>query len=313
MSQNTSSPLKTTWEAAFDDIRSSPNSELAVRFVLKSAVSGLPTGFYPDDENRLLQTYKGHNLGKEFTVRELGPVYTVTQSGDGSLPELSSSQSSLFEPNDQQSGIVPTDNSLSRSSADTQNQQGLSSGQKLAGGALLLYVAYKGLEALASAGSSTQEPSSSSGGKTGQSLPRLARAANRLDDKQYNVFVSHSWEYDEHYERIVDFLDEVPSLEWQNHSVPSTDPLPVESESALRSELRNQMKTASVVVVSSGMYGAHSKWIPEELELAEELDKPVIAIIPEGQSKIPSKIQELADAQAGWRKASLVDALADHA
>ena len=313
MSQDTSSPLKTTWEAAFDDIRGSPNPESAVRFVLKSAVNDLPTGFYRDDGDRLLPTYKGNDLGKEFTVRELGPVYTVTQSGDNSLPELSSSQPSLFEPNDQQSGLVPTDDSLSRSSTDTQNQQGLSSGQKLAGGALLLYAAYKGLEALASAGSSTQESSSSSGGNTGQSLPRLARAATRLEDKQYNVFVSHSWEYDEHYERIVDFLDEVPSLKWQNHSVPSTDPLPVDTESALRSELRNQMKTASVVVVSSGMYGAHSTWIPEELELADELDKPVIAIIPEGQSKVPEKIQEVADTQVGWRKASLVDALAEYA
>lgn len=313
MSQNTSSPLKTTWEAAFDDIRGSQNPESAVRFVLKSAVRGLPPGFYSDDDDRLLPTYKGDDLGKEFTVRELGPVYTVTQSGDNSIPELSSSQSPLFEPTDQQSGLAPTDNSLSRSSADTQDQQGLSSGQKLAGGALLLYGAYKGLEALASAGSSTQGSTSSSGGNTDQSLPRLARAANRLEDKQYNVFVSHSWEYDEHYERIVDFLDEVPSLEWQNHSVPSTDPLPVDTESALRSELRNQMKTASVVVVSSGMYGAHSTWIPEELELADELGKPVIAIIPEGQSKVPAKIQEVADTQVGWRKASLVDALAEYA
>jgi len=313
MSQNTSSPLKTTWEAAFDDIRGSQNPESAVRFVLKSAVRGLPPGFYSVDDDRLLPTYKGDDLGKEFTVRELGPVYTVTQSGDNSIPELSSSQSPLFEPNDQQSGLAQTDNSLSRSSADTQDQQGLSSGQKLAGGALLLYGAYKGLEALASAGSSTQGSTSSSGGNTDQSLPRLARAANRLEDKQYNVFVSHSWEYDEHYERIVDFLDEVPSLEWQNHSVPSTDPLPVDTESALRSELRNQMKTASVVVVSSGMYGAHSTWIPEELELADELGKPVIAIIPEGQSKVPAKIQEVADTQVGWRKASLVDALAEYA
>lgn len=313
MSQNTSSPLKTTWEAAFDDIRSSQNPDSAVRLVLKSAVDDLPTRFYSVGEDRLLATYKGQNFGREFTIREFGPVYFVTQSGDDTVPELSSSQTPLFDPNDQTSGLVPTENLSTSDSADTQSTQGLSSVQKLAGGALLLYAAYKVLEALASAGSSSQDRSSSPGGDTDSSLSRLARAANRLEDKQYNVFVSHSWEYDEHYERIVDFLDEVPSLDWQNHSVPSTDPLPVETESALRSELRDQMTTASVVVVSSGMYAAHSKWVPEELELAEELDKPVIAIIPEGQSKIPAKIQEVADTQVGWRKASLVEALADYA
>lgn len=313
MSQNTSSLLKITWEAAFDDIRDSSNTDSVVRFVLKPAVSGLPTGFYSIGEDRLLPTYKGHNFGREFTVRELGPVYAVTASSDNSLPGVVSSIQPLFELNDQPSNLVPTENSLNRSSTNTQNQKGLSSRQKLVGGALLFYAAYKGLEALGTAGSSTRDHSSDSGGDTGSSLSRLARAANRLEDKQYNIFVSHSWEYDEHYERIVDFLNEVPSLEWQNHSVPSTSPLSVDTESALRSELRNQMKTASVVVVSSGMYGAHSKWISEELELAEELDKPVIAIIPEGQSKVPEKIQAVADTQVGWRRASLVNALAEYA
>lgn len=313
MSENTSSPLKTTWEAAFTDIRGSQNPESAVGFILKSAVNGLPMGFHPVEENTLLPTYKGHNLGQEFTIRELGPVYLAAKSGDNSPLGLDSSQSLLFDPGSQRSGLVPMGNSSNSTPSRTQNRQGLSSGQKLAGGALVLYAAYKGLEGLASSASSTSERSSSSSEGTGSSLNRLARSANRLDDKQYNVFVSHSWEHDEHYERIVGFLDEVPSLEWQNHSVPSTDPLPVSTDSALRTELRNQMKTASVAVVSSGMYGAHSNWIPKELDLAEELDKPVIAIIPEGQSKVPTKIQEAADTQVGWRKASLVDALAEYA
>lgn len=313
MTENTSAPLKTTWEAAFTDIRSSANPELAIRFIVKSAVHRVPTGFYLIEGDTLLPTYKGHDVGHEFTIRELGPVYVVTKSGKSDSNVLSSSQHALFEPNNQQSGLVPTERSPDASSSNTQKQQFLSSGQKLAGGALALYAVYKGWEALASAGSSTQEQFASSSEATSPSLSRLARAANRLEDKQYNLFVSHSWEYDDHYERIVDFLDEVPSLEWQNHSVPSTDPLPVSTDSALRSELRKQMQTASVVVVSSGMYAAHSKWIPEELDMADELDKPVLAIVPEGQSKIPAKIQEVAVSQVGWRKASLVNALAEYA
>lgn len=313
MSKNTSSPLKTTWEAAFTDIRGSQNPESSVRFVLKSAVGRLPPGFHSVEGNNLLPTYKGHNLGYEFTVREFGPVYAVTTSGDNSPLGLDFAQTPLFGRNNQQSGLVSSGNSSNTTPSDSQNQRGLSTGQKLAGGALLLYAVYRGLDALASSGSSTRGQSTSSSRDADPSLSRLARAANRLEDKQYNVFVSHSWEYDEHYERIVDFLNEVPSLEWQNHSVPSTDPLSVRTDSALRSELRNQMRTASVVLVSSGMYGAHSKWIPEELDLAEELGKPVIAIIPEGQSKIPARIQEVADTQVGWRKASLINAIGEYA
>lgn len=313
MSKNTPSPLKITWEAAFTDIRSSPVPESAIRFVLKSAVSGVPTGFYSVEDNTVFPTYKERGPGRGFSIRELGPVYIVTQSGSNGDETVNTSRNTPFETSNQQSDLVPTDSSPNLNLPDSSKQQGLSSRQKLAGGALVLYGAYKGLQSLASARSSTEGQSATSSGGTSPSLSRLARAANRLDDKQYNVFVSHSWEYDEHYERIVDFLDEVPSLEWQNHSVPSTDPLPVSTDDALRSELQNQMRTASVVIVSSGMYGAHSNWIPEELDLADELGKPVIAIVPEGQSKIPTKIQEVADTLVGWRKASLVDALAEHA
>jgi hypothetical protein len=311
MSETPSSPLKTTWEAAFTDIRNSSTSVSPIRFVFQSAVSGVPAGFYPVEGNAILPTFKGHNLGVEFIVRELGPIYVVTNADHSNTDVLNQFRDGPFETSNKQSGIVPTDRAPGVTPSDDSTQQGISSGQKAAGGALVLYAAYKGLQALGSSKSSTGQSAPSDEG-TGPSLSRLARAANRLDDKQYNLFVSHSWGHGEHYERIVEFLDEVPSLEWQNHSVPSTDPLPVNTDEALRSELRTQMRTASVVIVSSGMYGAHSKWIPVELDLADELGKPVIAIVPEGQSKVPTKIQEVANTQVGWRKASLVNALAEY-
>jgi len=119
MSQNTSSPLKTTWEAAFDAIRGSQNLESAVQFVLKSAVTDLPAGFYAVGEDSLLPTYKGQDYGQKFTIRELGPVCLVTQARSDPVHKLGSSQTPLFGTGDQQSGRVPTENSLNSSSAET--------------------------------------------------------------------------------------------------------------------------------------------------------------------------------------------------
>lgn len=144
---------------------------------------------------------------------------------------------------------------------------------------------------------------------------RLARAASKLDDKQYNVFISHSWEYDDHYRGIEDLLDRVPSLEWQNHSVPQSKELDTSTDEELKRELRKRMRNASVVLTSAGMYtsDAHSKWIPIEHDIAEDLGKPVVAIRPEGQERIPTDIKDAADELVGWDRASVVDAIAEYA
>lgn len=173
---------------------------------------------------------------------------------------------------------------------------------KLTAGLLTAYAGYKGLKSLG-------EVLGTLGSSTSARPPRLAHAAKKLEDKQYNVFISHSWTYDEHYKRVVDFLEEVPSLDWQNHSVPSTDPLPEEKASALRQSLKDQMRSASLVVVSAGMYSAYSRWIDTEIELARDMGKPIIGIIPEGQEKIPKNIEENCTEICRWRKASLIESI----
>ena len=72
------------------------------------------------------------------------------------------------------------------------------------------------------------------------------------------------------------------------------------------------MRTAAVVIVSAGMYIAHSTWIERELDLADELGKPVIAIIPHGADRRPQTVIDAADEVVGWQQSSLIDALATH-
>lgn len=173
-------------------------------------------------------------------------------------------------------------------------------------GIAILAGAYVGGKAVGSIFSSDEQE---------QSLPRLARAAQSLDDKQYNVFISHSWKYDEDYQGIVDLLSNIPSLDWQNHSVPEEKELENVTDEELENGLRNRMRNASVVITSAGMYGseAYSTWIPREHEIAEDLCKPIVAVKPEGQKNIPSYIEESADEIVGWTRASVAHALGEYA
>lgn len=154
---------------------------------------------------------------------------------------------------------------------------------------------------------------SNSTGQDSTRLPRLAHAARKLENKHYKIFISHSWGYHDDYQTIERFLNECDALNWENHSVPSTDQLDVTDDEALDRELHNQMRGTSVVIVSAGMYVSHSKWIPREIEIAEKMEKSIIGIRKRGNQRVPSDVSSSADTIVGWQQPSLVEALAEYA
>lgn len=263
------------WDRAFTAIDNATNPYWKYVPVQQSNVDGLPPGFSLSTDWGVTKLYRQDVARDTYTIRELGPLYYVGKEA--------------YHPD-----VYPEEHK------EHDRPRALVAGGLAAAGTLL------------AAGAAGELLSSSSDEETARSPPRLAYAAQRLDDKQYNVFISHSWTHDDHYRRIEDFLDEVQSLQWQNHSVPSTDPLPVETDEALEDALRNQMRTAAVVIVSAGMYTAHSTWIERELDLADELGKPVVAIIPHGADRRPQTVLDAADEVVGWQQSSLIDALATY-
>lgn len=128
--------------------------------------------------------------------------------------------------------------------------------------------------------------------------------------RTYRVFISHAWDYGADYDRVVRFLDEAPNFRWENLSVPAHDPLPNHN---LEYELRNQMRPADVFIIIAGMYVNHSESIDFELSFARRIGRPIIAIWPRGNMRMPVSIQRAAVEFVGWNGASLVRAVRQHA
>lgn len=135
--------------------------------------------------------------------------------------------------------------------------------------------------------------------------------------KTYNIFISHAWKYSEHYNKVVQWLNEAQNegkFKWKNYSVPEHDPLIDHNSDAgkkkLKAELEGQIKPASIVIILAGMYVAHSEWIDFEIDTAVSYDKYIIGVEPWGQEKIPKKVSDNADVMVGWNKKSVVDAVA---
>lgn len=132
----------------------------------------------------------------------------------------------------------------------------------------------------------------------------------------YNIFISHAWQYSEHYNTIVKWLNEAQdegTLTWKNYSVPEHDPLidpnTTAGKTKLKEMLKNQISPASKVIILAGMYAAHSEWIDYEIDTSVDYDKYIIGVKPWGQQRIPAKVQNNANAMPGWNKDTVINAV----
>jgi hypothetical protein len=127
--------------------------------------------------------------------------------------------------------------------------------------------------------------------------------------RTYNLFISHSWSYNEEYERLVKLLNSSPDLQWKNYSVPFNDPLAGGSRTKLASEIESQIRLASVVLVISGMYVTYREWIQFEIDVSDKFNKPIVGIQPWGSVNTPFAVTRSAAEIVGWNSSSIVDAI----
>ena len=130
------------------------------------------------------------------------------------------------------------------------------------------------------------------------------------------VFVSHSWSYPQHYDTIADWLF---GNRWQSNgnpiafadaSVPKSNPIHyAPNEGTLRVAIYERIAAASVVIIPTGMYSSHSKWIRKEIDGAHLFGKPILAVNPWGQERKCSVVVEASRLHVGWNKQSVVNGI----
>jgi hypothetical protein len=127
--------------------------------------------------------------------------------------------------------------------------------------------------------------------------------------KIYDIFISHSWDYNEGYYSMADKIKSYPNLVTRNYSVPQHDSLNTKTDKELYEALCRQIKPVNVVLVLAGMYVNNRKWIQKEIEIAKLYNKPIIAIKPWNAQKMPLELELSADVVVNWNVDSVVDAI----
>lgn len=130
--------------------------------------------------------------------------------------------------------------------------------------------------------------------------------------KTYDLFISHAWDYNDEYYRLVDFLEQAPYFSWRNYSVPEHDRLVANNATALTNALRQQIRPVNCVLILAGMYVNHRDWIQKEIELAASFGKPVVGVVPWAQQVTPVAVSSTAREMVRWNTDSIVAAVRRH-
>ena len=125
--------------------------------------------------------------------------------------------------------------------------------------------------------------------------------------RTYNIFISHSWTYGDAYDKLCTLLDAAPYFTYRNYSVPKDDPVHnAPNIAALSAAIKSQMNFCHVVIIMAGKYATYSKWIQREIDMANAMGKPILAVRPWANEQVSSVVQDNADALVGWNTNSIV-------
>ncbi len=137
-----------------------------------------------------------------------------------------------------------------------------------------------------------------------------------MSTKQIHVFISHSWSYSTHYDSLSDWIFSgnwsvgQASLDFRDFSVPKNDPIHnAQNDLQLKRAIYDKISRSHVIVIPTGMYTNHSKWIKKEIEGAKQYGKPILAVNPHGQEKKAGVVVDNADEFSGWNKKPVINAI----
>ena len=128
-----------------------------------------------------------------------------------------------------------------------------------------------------------------------------------------DVFISHSWTYSEHYEKLCEWIFDklwqvngMP-LGFNDQSVPKDDPIHhAQTTRALEDAILHRIDVSDVVVVPTGIYSSYSKWISKEIKGATAKNRPILGVDPWGQQRRSSVVVTAAAKIVGWNSQSVI-------
>ena len=130
--------------------------------------------------------------------------------------------------------------------------------------------------------------------------------------RNYRIFISHSWKYNE-YQRILRFLDETEDFSYTNYSISEEKAVFGLNDNDLSDKIRSHIRLSQIILIPAGMEVNYRRYIQFELEIAQEMRKPTIGIMPYRKKRRPKIVTSAAIENVYWIRKSIVEAIEAYA
>ncbi len=119
-----------------------------------------------------------------------------------------------------------------------------------------------------------------------------------MDQRTYHLFITRVKETDEEYQRFKGRLEDAHDFNYENHSDNGLSGTADIDE--LKKTLEGQLTDVDLVIVLSALYPTYKNLIMATLDLAQEMEKPVLLIRPYGMENVPEELEKLSKGVIGW-------------
>ena len=131
--------------------------------------------------------------------------------------------------------------------------------------------------------------------------------------KVYNVFISHSWSYPEDLKNLRTLLRQRGYFNVEFEEASPDEPINSINAAYIKKRLEQKIARSNIILGIAGMYASFSEWMKWELDTAEELGKPIVGVIPRGQTRISATVNAKSIVNVGWNTESIVRAIRRYA
>lgn len=122
--------------------------------------------------------------------------------------------------------------------------------------------------------------------------------------QRVDIYVINGLLWNDKYEFLLDMLENESNFRWKDCSFFQKSK--TEPSNRLKTKIAERMRPVQCVIVLSDMYFSRGKWVKMELEVARELNKPIIAVRPWGSVRTPKLLEEYAAELVGWNTDEIV-------
>lgn len=127
--------------------------------------------------------------------------------------------------------------------------------------------------------------------------------------KEYTVFISHSWDYDNQYMRLVEMLSEGRLFNVAYEEATKNNPINSQNAEYIKVALSKKISNSNIVLGLAGMYASYSDWMQWELDKAMQLGIPIVGVIPWGQERVSSVVSQRAKELVRWNTDPIISAI----